>query len=177
MAPTWQSLVLGSSISFSFMLAGNAVTQSFMTVPALLVDFPNQTSPNYAARATLLGRQWPYYWAVGNVFFRPISTLGALGYTYASYCASRSASTNMDWRLLAIAAFMHVVTILHSALNMQPLNDRLAALDPSAKEAKGASATHQAGAEALLKRWGKLNIVRVITPTIAGCVAMWQLCL
>jgi hypothetical protein len=78
MAPTWQSIVLGSSISFSFTLVGkfdsflarnyvlkqfsynflgNAVTQSFMTVPALLVDFPNHSSPNYAERATLLGRQ------------------------------------------------------------------------------------------------------------------------
>lgn len=153
------------------------MTQSFMTVPALLVDFPNQSSPNYTARATLLGRQWPYCWAVGNVFFRPISTLGALGYAYSSYCASRSVTTSMDWRLLAVAALMHVVTILHSALNMQPLNDRLAALDPNTKEAKSASGTHQAGAEALLRKWGKWNIVRVITPTVAGCVAMWQLCL
>ncbi|PMD60053.1 uncharacterized protein K444DRAFT_643298 [Hyaloscypha bicolor E] len=148
MAPTWQSIVLGSSISFSFTLV---VTQSFMTVPALLVDFPNHSSPNYAERATLLGRQWPHCWAVGNMFFRPISTLGALGYAYSSYCASHSATTSMDWRVLVVAALMH--------------------------EAKGAYGTHQAGAEALLRKWRKWNILRVITPTIAGCVAMWQLCL
>ena len=66
---------------------------------------------------------------------------------------------------------------LSCMLLMQPLNDRLAALDPGAKEAKGAYGTHQAGAEALLRKWRKWNILRVITPTIAGCVAMWQLCL
>jgi hypothetical protein len=134
MAPTWQSIVLGSSISFSFTLVGkfgsflarnyvlkqfsynflgNAVTQSFMTVPALLVDFPNHSSPNYAERATLLGRQWPYCWAVGNMFFRPISMLGALGYAYSSYCASHSATTSMDWRVLVVAALMHVA---HAAI-------------------------------------------------------------
>jgi hypothetical protein len=176
MAPTWQSIMLGSSISFSFTLAGkfdsflarnyvlkqfsynfpgNVVTQPFMTVPALLVDFPNHSSPNYAARTTLLGRQGPYYWAVGNIFFGPINTLGVLGYAYSSYYASHSATTSIDWRVLAIAALMHVVTVLHSALNMQPLNDRLAALDPGAKEAKGAYGTQQAGAEALLRKWGK----------------------
>lgn len=148
-----------------------------MTVPALLVDFPAQGSSNYAARATLLGRQWPYCWAVGNVFFRPISTLGFLGYAYTSYVSYNSTITKTDWRLFAVAAVMHLVTILHSAINMQPINDKLAALDPAVKGVKDASGSHQLGAEALLRKWGKWNIIRVITPTVAGCLAMWQLCL
>lgn len=145
-----------------------------MTVPALLVDFPSAGSQNYSARATLLGRQWPYCWAVGNVFFRPISTLGALGYAFSSYSAYNSTTTMADWRFLAVAAFMHVVTILHSALNMQPLNDKLAALDGESKEAKSSAGNHQLGAEALLRKWGKWNIVRVVTPTVAGILAISQ---
>ncbi len=42
----------------------------------------------------------------------------------------------MDWRLFAVAAVMHLVNIVHSAVNMQPLNDKLAALVGEGKEAK-----------------------------------------
>jgi Anthrone oxygenase len=175
---SWQvNQLFSPPASYSNKNAGNAITQSFMTVPALLVDFPAQTSSNYATRATLLGRQWPYCWAVGNVFFRPISTLGALGYAYTSYAAYHSTITKTDWKVFTVAAVMHLITILHSAINMQPLNDKLAALDPAVKGVKDASGTRQMGVEALLRKWGKWNIVRVVTPIIAGCVAMWQLCL
>lgn len=61
-----------------------------MGVPALLVDFPPPSSPGHAAAARHLGRQWPIFWSMGNVFFRPISTLGIFGYGYAGYCAYRS---------------------------------------------------------------------------------------
>ncbi|KAF8854881.1 hypothetical protein BDZ45DRAFT_715978 [Acephala macrosclerotiorum] len=127
MAPTLQNLVLGSSISFSFILAGNAITQSFMTVPALLVDFPSEGSQSYSTRATLLG---------------------PLGYAFTSYSAYNSATTKADWRLFAVAAFTHLVTIVHS--------------------------TSSAWAEALLRKWGKWNVVRVITPSMVGVIALWQ---
>ncbi|RMZ73538.1 hypothetical protein GMOD_00008061 [Pyrenophora seminiperda CCB06] len=37
--------VAGTCITFSFILAGNAITQSYMTVPALLVSFPPRLLP------------------------------------------------------------------------------------------------------------------------------------
>ncbi|KUJ21257.1 uncharacterized protein LY89DRAFT_577895 [Mollisia scopiformis] len=171
MAPILQTLVLGSSISFSFILAGNAITQSFMTVPALLVGFPNSTSPDYSSKSALLGRQWGVCWTAGNVFFRPISSLGALGYAFTTYSAYASATTKADWRLFAIAALMHVVVIIHSAVNMQPLNDKIASLD---SESKGKD-TLDLGAETLLRKWGKLNYVRIVSPLIAGTFALSQL--
>lgn len=69
---------------------------------------------------------------------------------------------------------MHLVTIVHSAVNMQPLNDLLAALDASSKEAKGRNGSDQVGAEALRRKWGNWNVVRVITPTVAGIIAISQ---
>ncbi|KAI0128693.1 hypothetical protein BJ170DRAFT_682478 [Xylariales sp. AK1849] len=161
--------VVGTTIAFSFILFGNAITQSFMGVPALLVDFPAPTSPDYAARARLLGRQWPVFWAVGNVFFRPISTLGIFGYAYTSYAASAGNRRLGDWRLYALSAICHLITVIHSAANMQPINEKLDAL----KEPKAAGV--EAGmAEAYARQWIKYNTVRLIMPLLAGSVALWQ---
>lgn len=69
-----------------------------MGVPALLVDFPPPSSPGHAAAARHLGHQWPIFWSMGNVFFRPISTLGIFGYGYAGYCAYRSGELRLIFR-------------------------------------------------------------------------------
>ncbi|KAK6073673.1 hypothetical protein SCUP515_08584 [Seiridium cupressi] len=165
--------VVGTTIAFSFILLGNAITQSFMGVPALLVDFPPPSSPDHSARVRLLGRQWPVFWAVGNVFFRPISTFGILGYGYTAYCAaSASPSTSYrlgDWRLYALAAACHLVTVVHSAANMQPINVKIDAL----KEPKGPG-VEAAKAESYARKWIKYNTVRLIMPAVAGSVAFWQ---
>lgn len=154
---------------------GNAITQSFMTIPALLLEFPSPTSPEYANRAAYLGRQWPICWTAGNVFFRPISTLGALGYGFSTYRAYTAAISKADWRLFAIAFFMHVVIILHSAINMQPLNDKVAALNPgSTTMTDKAFKSNQVQAENMLKKWAKWNYVRIAAPFIAGTVALWN---
>lgn len=67
---------------------------------------------------------------------------------------------------------MHVIVIFHSAINMQPLNDKIAALDLAPKEK---SAFGDTGAEYLMRRWGKLNYVRIVSPLIAGTLALSQL--
>ncbi|KAI1881572.1 hypothetical protein JX265_000398 [Neoarthrinium moseri] len=169
MAVVSPEAVVGTTIAFSFILFGNAITQSFMGVPALLVDFPSPTSPDHAARVRLLGRQWPVFWAVGNVFFRPISTFGILGYGYTAYAASSGSGRLGDWRLYALAAACHLVTVVHSAKNMQPINEKLDAL----KEPK-APGVDSAEAEAYARRWIKFNSVRLVMPLIAGSVALWQ---
>ncbi|CAJ2506740.1 Uu.00g079260.m01.CDS01 [Anthostomella pinea] len=168
--------VVGTTIAFSFILFGNAITQSFMGVPALLVDFPAPSSPDHAARAHLLGRQWPVFWAVGNVFFRPISTLGIFGYAYTSWAAANQQQGLVggnplgDWRLYAVSALCHLVTVIHSALNMQPINEKLDALS----EPKGSSRVDHKEAEKYARRWIKYNTVRIITPVVAGSLALWQ---
>ncbi|KAJ4337493.1 hypothetical protein N0V87_004639 [Didymella glomerata] len=162
--------VAGTCITFSFILAGNAITQSFMTVPALLVNFPPPSSPEHKERARLLGRQWPLCWTVGNQFFRPISTLGFLGYAYAGYATYKQGVTaRSDWRLFGVAAVMHLMTIIHSAKNMQPLNDKLEAL------AGRASDTELKEAETVAKKWASWNRLRLVTPIIAGTLALYQL--
>jgi hypothetical protein len=188
MAPVLQSIVLGTSISISFVLAGrlrapqlrviadrspgNAITQSFMTVPALLTDFPDPKFHDFSTRATLLGRQWAVCWTAGNVFFRPISTLAALGYAFSTYNAQRSSTVVTQWTPFAVATLMHVVIILHSAINMQPLNDKLASLNPEAKGSDSVAAASQAGAEGCLRKWATFNWVRIIAPLIAGVLAI-----
>ncbi|KZM28236.1 uncharacterized protein EKO05_0011050 [Ascochyta rabiei] len=162
--------VAGTCITFSFILAGNAITQSFMTVPALLVNFPPPSSPEHKERAQLLGRQWPLCWTVGNQFFRPISTLGFLGYAYAGYATyKQGVLARNDWKLFAVAAAMHLMTIVHSAKNMQPLNDKLEAL------AGRASDTELKEAETVAKKWASWNRLRLVTPVIAGSLALYQL--
>ncbi|KAF2684402.1 hypothetical protein K458DRAFT_303019 [Lentithecium fluviatile CBS 122367] len=162
--------VAGTCIGFSFVLVGNAITQSFMTVPALLVDFPKPGHSDHTARARLLGRQWPLCWTVGNQFFRPISTLGLIGYAYSSYAVNKQGSlARSDWKMFAVAAVMHLTTILHSAINMQPLNDKLEAL------AARTSEKELGEAESIARRWGSWNQVRLVTPVVAGGLALWQL--
>ncbi|KAF2877626.1 hypothetical protein BDV95DRAFT_602000 [Massariosphaeria phaeospora] len=161
--------VAGTCITFSFILAGNAITQSFMTVPALLVDFPAPGSKDHISRARLLGRQWPLCWTVGNQFFRPISTLGFLGYAYAAFSVyTEGERARSDWRFFAVAALMHLTTILHSALNMQPLNDKLEAF------AERASEKDCVEAEAVARQWASWNLLRMVTPIIAGSLALIQ---
>jgi uncharacterized membrane protein len=141
-----------------------------MTVPALLVDFPPPGSPDHAGRAKLLGRQWPLCWTVGNQFFRPISTLGFLGYATAGYMVFREGMVaRSDWKLFGLAAIMHLTTILHSALNMQPLNDKLEALAERASEKE----LHQA--EDIARKWASWNQLRLVTPVIAGGLALFNL--
>ncbi|KAI0016109.1 hypothetical protein F4780DRAFT_760890 [Xylariomycetidae sp. FL0641] len=164
--------VVGTTIAFSFILFGNAITQSFMGVPALLVDFPKPSAPEHAARAQLLGRQWPVFWQVGNVFFRPISTLGIFGYAYAAWAARTQGVYGRlgDWRFYAAAALCHLVTVVHSAANMQPINEKLDALG----NPKSAAGVEVRFAETYARRWIKYNTVRIITPVVAGSLALWQ---
>ncbi|KAI0512736.1 hypothetical protein F5B22DRAFT_291280 [Xylaria bambusicola] len=163
-------IVVGTTVACSFILFGNAITQSFMGVPALLVDFPPPSSPDHAARARLLGRQWPTFWKVGNVFFRPISTLGIFGYGYTAWAASAQepSSSLGDWRVYAISALCHLITVVHSAINMQPINEKLDGL----KEPKGHVDTRMA--ESYARKWIKFNTVRLLTPVIAGTLALSQ---
>ncbi|KAI1423562.1 hypothetical protein F5Y12DRAFT_756756 [Xylaria sp. FL1777] len=163
-------LVVGTTIACSFILFGNAITQSFMGVPAVLVDFPPSSSSDHADRARLLGGQWPIFWKVGNVFFRPISTLGIFGYGYTAWAAWAQGESGRlgDWRIYAISAMCHLITVVHSALNMQPINQKINAL----KDPKGG--VDNKLAESYARKWIKFNTVRLITPVIAGSLAFTQ---
>jgi hypothetical protein len=159
-----------------------------MGVPALLIDFPPPTSPSQPAAARHLGRQWPVFWAVGNVFFRPISTLGIFGYAFAAYNAFATASSSAggggvshayettrgsrlqgDWRLYAVSAACHLVTVVHSAVNMQPINAKIDGL-----KNEGVSTAELEKAEYWARRWAKLNLVRLVMPLVAGSLALSQ---
>lgn len=166
--------VVGTTVAVSFILLGNAITQSFMGVPALLVDFPKPSSPEHASAVRHLGRQWPVFWNMGNVFFRPISTLSILSYGYAGYAtyllsASGPGMTHRDWRVYALAAACHLLTAIHSAVNMQPINAKIDAL----RESK-ATGVDTSLAEYYARKWIRLNGVRIVMPLVAGTAALWQ---
>ncbi|KAK0744438.1 hypothetical protein B0T21DRAFT_398945 [Apiosordaria backusii] len=194
--------IAGTTIAFSFILLGNAITQSFMGVPALLVDFPPHTSPDHPRAARLLGRQWPVFWQVGNVFFRPISTLGIIGYGYTAFSAWRYASAMAanngwhtalipahhgqvergNWKVWGVCAVCHLVTVVHSAVNMQPLNAKLEGLSgiEDKKSDAGGKVVGKGGvdvglAEWYARRWIKLNLVRALMPLVAGSLGLWQI--
>ena len=150
------------------MSPGNAITQSFMSIPALLLDFPRPSSPEHTAAARHLGRQWPVFWQVGNVFFRPLSMLGFIGYTIAAVT-----SPSGRWVAYTIAAAAHLVTIGHSAVHMQPINEKLHALGKDRKDDDEA-AVDMAAAEPMTRRWARLNLLRVVLPLTAGTVALCE---
>ncbi|PVH92855.1 hypothetical protein DM02DRAFT_662547 [Periconia macrospinosa] len=162
--------VAGTCIGFSFILVGNAITQTYMTVPALVVDFPKPGTAEHTSRARLIGKQWPLCWSVGNVFFRPISTFGIIGYGFSAYTLYREGPlARADWRWFAVAAALHLTTVVHSAINMQPINDKLEALAERTPEKELVQA------EGIARRWASWNRVRLVTPVLAGGLALWQL--
>jgi hypothetical protein len=148
-----------------------------MTLPALIIEFPAPSSPEYKTRATLLGRQWPVCWTVGNNFFRPISTLSTLGYTFSAWSLSRTTSLTekRDWRLFALGALLHVSVIVHSAINMQPLNDKLAALAGTGTDGKGTPAVKAENAVEVATKWIQGNYYRVAVPMISGGISLYQI--
>ncbi|KAK7963683.1 hypothetical protein PG996_008624 [Apiospora saccharicola] len=167
MSITALKVVTSATVACSFILAGNAITQSFMGVPALLIDFPTPASPSHAERARLLGRQWPVFWEVGNRFFRPLSTVGILLYGASAWAARQQGKGN--WSLVAVAACCNILTAVHSAINMQPINERISALGGGGEQAKDGEK-----AEQYARRWGRLNLLRVVVPLVAGTLAMTQ---
>ncbi|CCC05101.1 unnamed protein product [Sordaria macrospora k-hell] len=152
-----------------------------MGVPALLIGFPHPSSPSHAERARLLGNQWPVFWRVGNVFFRPISTFGILGYGYAAWACSRATSSTQGlgstsgnaWKFYAISALCHLITVVHSAVNMQPINAKIEGLRRAGVEGGKNGGTDLALAEYYARKWARLNLVRLVMPALAGTVALW----
>lgn len=142
-----------------------------MSVPALLVDFPAPASPAHPARARLLGRQWAVFWRVGTGFFRPLGVAGALGYGWAAWAArarARGRPAVAHYYCYAAAAACHVVILVHTAVNLQPLNARLEGLKAAGPIGRGGEE-----AEAVARRWMALNLVRLVMPVLAGGLALW----
>lgn len=141
-----------------------------MTVPALVVDFPRPGTPEHTSRARLLGRQWPLCGRVGNTFFRPISTFGIVGYSFTAYSLYREGIfARANWKWFVVSAAMHLTTVIYSAVNMQPLNDKLKAL------AERTSEKDLGAAEGIARKWASWNRVRLVTPFLAGALALWQI--
>lgn len=141
-----------------------------MSVPALLVDFPPSSSPEHAARVRLLARQWPVFGAVGHGFFKPTTALALFGYAYTSWAARGPGHGLGDWRLYALSAVCQLATIVHSAVNMVPLNSKIIGLETSA-----ASKTDITQGESYARTWIRRNTIRIAMPLIAGTSALWQL--
>lgn len=139
-----------------------------MTIPALLDDFPSTSSPEHASRSRQLGKQWNSCVVAGNYFFRPSSSAGALGYAFTAYHTSRSLVSRSDWRLYGFCAVLHAIVVVHSAVNMQPINVRLVDMGTRTQEKKAEDG------EGMLRSWAKLNLVRLVCPLIAGTVALYN---
>jgi len=149
-----------------------------MTLPSLIIDFPKSTSPDYKVRAQLLGKQWPVHWRVGNNVMRPISTIATLGYAFTAWSLSRSPLRTADWRFFAVNAILHVSVIVHSAVNMQPLNDKLAALNGKATDGTGSGkvlTADEGKAVEIGTSWMRKNYYRLMVPMITGVISLSQL--
>lgn len=83
--------------------------------------------------------------------------------------ATSGLSYGKDWRVFAVSTACHLITVLHSALNMQPINNKLDGL----REPK-ISGVDVRLAEYYARRWIKLNLLRLAMPVVAGSLALWQ---
>ncbi|KAF4556708.1 Hypothetical protein D9617_1g085870 [Elsinoe fawcettii] len=156
--------ITAATVTASFVLVGNAITQSWMTIPTLIAGFPSAGNAAYADRASLLGQQWPLMHKVGNNFFRPISMLAIFGYAFGAYSIAQGTMKG-DWRLFALSALCHVANVIHSAVNLQPINAQLDVLGKAADKSNAVE---------LASRWIECNKWRVVFPGLAGSVALWQ---
>ena len=147
-----------------------------MTLPALIADFPPRSNTAaYNERAALLGRQWPICWTVGNNLFRPISTISTLAYAFQAYSYSRPGdASGRSWKLFAAAAVLHLSVIIHSAVNMQPLNDKLAALAGVSTDGKSRVVSVAGDAVGIATKWIRLNLYRAVVPFFGGAVGLWS---
>jgi hypothetical protein len=95
--------------------------------------------------------------------------LGFVGYAYTAYAVySEGNNTRADWRIFALAAAAHLVTVVHSAVNMQPLNDKLEALAGRAGDKQLLEAVP------IAQKWAKWNLLRLVNPMLAGTMALYQ---
>jgi hypothetical protein len=82
-----------------------------------------------------------------------------------------------DWRWFTLNALLHVTVIVHSAVNMQPLNDKLAAFAGVGTDGKGEGRV-QTGDEGraveIATKWIRGNYYRLLIPSITGAVSLWQ---
>ncbi|KAK8113256.1 hypothetical protein PG984_013782 [Apiospora sp. TS-2023a] len=167
MSITALKVATSATVACSFILAGMKCHHPiFYGRPSAADRLPPPSSPSHAERARLLGRQWPVFWEVGNRFFRPLSTLGILLYGASAWTARQQGKGN--WKLLAVAACCNILTAVHSAVNMQPINERITALGGKLQVKDSDKA------EAYARRWGRLNLFRVVMPLVAGTLAMTQ---
>lgn len=158
-----------------------------MGVPALLVDFPRPSASNaeeYIVTARKLGRQWSVFWRMGNAFFRPLSTLGIVCYGYAAYATLRAASLallrdsqaaqveSIRWKFYALSATCHLVTVLHSALRIQPINKKIVNLERAGMQGQAGEVRPEL-AEFWARKWVRLNTLRILMPAIAGSLAIF----
>lgn len=138
-----------------------------MTVPALISSFPSATaSPqDHSTRVRVLAVQWQLMHKIGNSFFRPISTLAIFGYAYGAYSCYHGKMRG-DWRLYAAAAVCHIANVVHSAVNLQPCNDKLDAL--------GTGKVDDSQAVDFATYWINCNKWRIVFPFFAGGQAIYQ---
>ncbi|PNS14389.1 hypothetical protein CAC42_3675 [Sphaceloma murrayae] len=161
--PVAQS-VAAATATCSFMLVGNAITQSWMTIPTLIAGFPSPGTNAHAERASLLGQQWGMMHKVGNNFFRPISMLAIFGYAFGAYSCGKG-DMQGDWKLYTLAALCHVANVVHSAVNLQPINAKLDVLGTTEDKAPAVE---------LARQWIECNKWRALFPLVAGSAAVWQ---
>lgn len=80
-----------------------------------------------------------------------------------------------EWKWFALGALLHVSVIFHSAVNMQPLNDKLTALGGTTSDGKGKVEKQDVGdAVDLATKWIRGNYYRVVVPMISGSIALWN---
>ncbi|KAK2074861.1 hypothetical protein P8C59_009034 [Phyllachora maydis] len=119
-----------TSSACSFILLGNAITQSYIG-PSSGASAPASSAPS-ASRAR---------WA----------TAGPRGRARAR---ARGRPAVAHYYCYAAAAACHVVILVHTAVNLQPLNARLEGLKAAGPIGRGGEE-----AEAVARRWMALNLV------------------
>jgi hypothetical protein len=102
-----------------------------------------------------------------------------VGYSFTAWSLARNSSftEKRDWKWFALGALLHVSVIVHSARNMQPLNDKLAAFARVGTDGKGTGSVKledEGRAVEIATKWIRGNYYRILIPTVTGCINLYQ---
>lgn len=122
-----------------------------------------------------LVHQWHGLYRRGAAMMPVLAGTTALGYwtvAYYRYCLS---SPPAEWRGFAAAGALVLAIVPFTLVTMMPTIRALEAAHPIGRGTGEKKTTSRRTAEALLRKWTRLNVWRSLIPLVGTACAVWNL--
>ncbi|KAK7920575.1 hypothetical protein PG985_008597 [Apiospora marii] len=144
---------------------GIGLSASLLTMPALIrPDVPQDA----------LVHQWHSLYRRGAAMMPALAGATTLGYWTVAYNQYSASSPSAEWRGFAAAGALVLAIVPFTLAAMMPT---IRALEASMGGAQGekAKTMSRGTAEALLRKWTRLNVWRSLIPLVGTACAVWNL--